>query len=58
MKIQIIIIINQVIAIPTVMSYIYDPPKSPLKRGTLNTPPFLRGAGGGSYTIYQKLFYI
>ena len=28
------------------MKYIYDPPKSPLKRGTLKTPPFLRGAGG------------
>ena len=28
------------------MKYIYDPPKSPLKRGTLKPPPFLRGSGG------------
>ena len=35
-------------AIPTVMRYIYDPPKSPLERGTLKAPPFLRG---GSKTL-------
>nr|WP_293133095.1 hypothetical protein [Okeania sp. SIO3I5] len=35
------------IAIPNIMRYIYNPPKSPLERGTLEAPPFLRRAGGG-----------
>ncbi|MDY7008450.1 MAG: caspase family protein [Cyanobacteriota bacterium] len=47
--------LKQAIEIPTFMRYIYDPPKSPLKRGTLKAPPFLRGAGGGSKTIPHKL---
>ena len=29
--------------IPTVMRYIYNPPKSPLERGTLKTPPLEKG---------------
>ncbi|MDY6804278.1 MAG: hypothetical protein SXA11_10790 [Cyanobacteriota bacterium] len=41
----------------------FDPPKSPLKRGTLKAPPLKRGAGGGSKhsasvlkkTSYQSL---
>ncbi|MDY7002885.1 MAG: phospholipid carrier-dependent glycosyltransferase [Cyanobacteriota bacterium] len=31
------------IAIPTVTKYIYNPPKSPLERGTLNVPPVVNG---------------
>ncbi|MGD1698555.1 hypothetical protein [Dapis sp. BLCC M229] len=37
------------IAILKVMRYIYNPPKSPLERGTLKTP--LLGAGGGYKTV-------
>ncbi|MGK7919279.1 MAG: hypothetical protein AB4080_04645, partial [Trichodesmium sp.] len=40
-------------AIPKIIKYIYDPPKSPLERGTVKTPPFLRGAGGGSKLDYD-----
>jgi hypothetical protein len=38
----------------------YDPPKSPLKRGTLRPfPPFLRGAKEGSLSaaFYRSLLF-
>ncbi|MEM1168485.1 MAG: hypothetical protein AAGJ08_05225 [Cyanobacteria bacterium P01_H01_bin.35] len=43
------------IEITTVMRYIYNPPKSPLERGTLKTPPLQRGAGGGYKTVSYRL---
>ncbi|WP_240038991.1 MULTISPECIES: phospholipid carrier-dependent glycosyltransferase [Okeania] len=42
------------IAIPTVTKYIYNPPKSPLERGTLNVPPLERGAKGGYKTVSHR----
>ncbi|WP_293115903.1 phospholipid carrier-dependent glycosyltransferase [Okeania sp. SIO1I7] len=43
------------IAIPTVTKYIYNPPKSPLERETLNVPTLERRAKGGYKTVPHRL---